>query len=287
MNCIHCGLNQPDGRIDCVRCGFTFINTDTGNPYEEIIENKKLDKNGLYCLLGGGFSALVILSMPFICFLITPLVTILHEFGHAITGWLFGYPSIPAFDFVYGGGVTMNTPRRMPLVFLIYLIFGFFIYRYRANRLSLLALLSMVLVYSICGFTRIHDFLIMSMGHGMELIIAGIFLYRAISNTSIVHAVERPLYAFLGLFIVFYDLRFAYWLISSASYRLQYGMAKGGGDWMDFSRVANEFMGGRLVMVSLSFLFCCFLPLPLSYLFFKFQGQIGNLFNRLLSIKES
>src|SRR5262249_19226093 len=131
--------------------------------------------------------------------------------------------------------------------------------------------------------TQLHQILILFMGHGSELIFASIFIYRAMSGRSIVHSVERPLYAFIGILIVLHDVQFSYRLMTSADYRLEYGEAQGGGDWMDFSRIANEHMNGKLVLLSLLFLIYCFLTPLISYLIFRYRARFEGLASRLLS----
>ena len=281
MDCSRCYLRQPDGSTECVRCGFIFVNADSYSDGEN-----KIDRDSWISIAIGGSIAISVLSMPWLSFLFSPLVVLIHELGHSVTGWLFGYPSIPAFDFVYGGGVTINTARQTALLALIYIIFFGLIYYCRKNRLTLSVLSCALLIYSICALTRLHEGLILFMGHGLELVIAGIFIYRGLSGSSIIHAVERPLYAFVGIFIVLHDLQFSYRLMTSANYRIEYGEAKGGGDWMDFSRIANEFMNGRLVLVSFLFFICCLLPLLLSFLAFRYQKPLGRLAARLLTKEE-
>ena len=57
--------------------------------------------------LGIGFGLAVCTQIfSFLEMLVGYFVVLVHEMGHAIAGWLFGYPSLPAFDFTYGGGVT-------------------------------------------------------------------------------------------------------------------------------------------------------------------------------------
>ena len=85
---------------------------------------------------------------------------------------------------------------------------------------------------------------------------AGLFLYRAISGSGIIVGLERPLYAFVGVFIEVLDLRFAYLLLTSHAYRVDYEAAKGGGHWMDFSRIAEEFLHVDLTVVAGFFLVC-------------------------------
>src|SRR5690242_18266835 len=41
------------------------------------------------------------------------MLVFFHELGHCITFWLFGYPSVPMFDFEYGGGMTYPVMGRL------------------------------------------------------------------------------------------------------------------------------------------------------------------------------
>ncbi|MCP5050706.1 MAG: hypothetical protein GY940_26320, partial [bacterium] len=56
----------------------------------------------------GAVITAVILYFPFLSFVFRYMITLVHEIGHAVFGWFFGYPSVPAFDFAYGGGITMH-----------------------------------------------------------------------------------------------------------------------------------------------------------------------------------
>ena len=93
------------------------------------------------------------------------------------------------------------------------------------------------------------------MGHGTELLIAGIFFYRALSGAAVVHSVERPLYAAIAFFIVFSDINFSYRLMTSPFARAEYADAKGGGHWMDFSRIAIDHLHVNLTSVAFLFFF--------------------------------
>lgn len=47
-------------------------------------------------------AALVVSRVPFLKYLFSFFAILVHEMGYAFAGWLFGYPSIPSFDFFYG-----------------------------------------------------------------------------------------------------------------------------------------------------------------------------------------
>ena len=185
------------------------------------------------------------------------LITVIHELGHVATAWLFGSPSVPSFDLTYGGGFSHRFAQQPLLLVAIYAAFAALAFRKRDDWPALIAFLVAVALYSAAVFSSLRDLLIIAMGHGAELLFAGVFLYRAVSGSQILRSEERPLYAFLGLYIVLADARFAYLLITSPEHREEYGLAKGGGDWMDFSRIANEHLHVRLETVAALFLLAC------------------------------
>ena len=120
------------------------------------------------------------------------------------------------------------------------------------------------------------------MGHGFELLFAIVFLYRAFSGSSIIVPIERPLYAFMGFFIVFIDIRFAHRLMTSAAFRADYGAAKGGGHWMDFSRIAHEFLNVPLTSVAALFFVLCVLTPIAAFLIFRYKAYLASFFKQLL-----
>ena len=115
------------------------------------------------------------------------------------------------------------------------------------------------------------------MGHGSELVFAGVFLYRAISGSSIKLAAERPLYAMVGSFIVLSDMRFAWGLIHDVGARAAYEEAKGGGHWMDFSVLAEQYLHVELTTVAGLFWIACLLP-PLAAWLVNLSGTGSRTF---------
>lgn len=273
MECPQCSLKQPAGRNDCVRCGAVFHTLPVISH-----EISRIDRAGFTSVVIGSSFGLFVALSP-IGFFLSPILTIVHELGHAVFGWLFGYPSIPAFDFVYGGGVTINTDRQYGLLLLIYLIFGAVIYKFRKNRSIVTISILLVLLHLLCSFTSLHNLLCVSMGHGFELLFASIFLYRAISGSSLVYKLEQPLYGFVGSYIVFHNVKFAYQLLTSSAFRIEYEEAKGGGHWMDFSRIADDYMGGKLLIVALLFLVSSLLVPLVTFLSYRYHKHLANIFS--------
>jgi hypothetical protein len=264
------------------------VQTGTGDtPVEESQKESKPAvrhiESAAWKSLGGGFALTVfILFIPFLSYIFRYLLVLVHEFGHAIAGWLYGYPSIPAFDFMYGGGITSHQDRKIIIVIVVYLLFASLFYLYRKNPFTLVFLLIAVVSYTVFAFTTGHQVLILFMGHGFELLFAIVFLYRAFSGSSIIVPIERPLYAFLGFFIVFIDIRFAHRLMTSAAFRADYGAAKGGGHWMDFSRIAHEFLNVPLTSVAALFFVLCVLTPIAAFLIFRYKAYLASFFKQLL-----
>ncbi|MCG8592679.1 MAG: hypothetical protein MJE66_25595 [Proteobacteria bacterium] len=219
-----------------------------------------IERSGWLCLAGGTAAAAVALKLPFVSFVLSTFVVLAHELGHAATGWLYGLPSIPAFDFTYGGGVTSHGARVPAIAVGVQALLVASIWVFRRNRWSLGLSAAAASLYAATAWTAAHEAVILAMGHGTELLIGGLFLHRALSGRACQRPGERPLYAFVGAFTILYDLRFAYRLWTSAFHRELYGEAKGGGHWMDFSRLADEVLGVPLAAVAAAFWLCCFAP---------------------------
>jgi hypothetical protein len=208
-----------------------------------------------------------------------------HELGHAVSGWIFGYPSVPAFDFRYGGGLTSHEKRQIALLAVAYVGLGAAFYRCRRHPPAVIALGVLTGVYTLAAFTELHEILIVFMGHGFELLFAGIFFYRALSGASVKLAIERPLYAMLAFFIVLGDMRFAWGLIHDPGERAMYEEAKGGGHWMDFSVLAEQHFGTELQTVAGLFFIACLLPLIAGWLVFRYREHILAFVWRLLPVE--
>lgn len=210
----------------------------------------------------GGAVAIVVYLVPFTRFVFHVLVTLVHELGHAAAAWAFGTPAVPAFDFVYGGGVTIDPGRSTGLMILIYAAFAAIALRLRRAGAGWVAAFGLwVVVYTLAAFTPVHEAIEIAMGHGSELVFAGIFLFRALDGRACRVPAERPLYAACAVFILLSDVAFASGLLTSGAKVAEYENAKGGGHWMDFSRLADEYLHVDLQAVAFFFLLaCCAVP---------------------------
>lgn len=248
-----------------------------------IPEPQTLDRTGWIMLIVGPIVALACFAFFWLWWTLVTFKTLVHEMGHAILGWLFGYPSFPAFDVIWGGGVTLHTGRSIILSMLIYAGFAGLFWVYRKNHATLIVLAALVILYSVAAFTSIHSVLILFMGHGTELVIAGWFIYRSLSGRAVIHAAERPLYGIIGFFIVFSNISMAYKLLTNVYYREDYLSAKGGDLDMDFSVIALDYLHSDMTSVVIVFFICCLLCLALSFLAFRYMEYLHSAAAALLA----
>jgi len=317
MHCPECDAVQPDFRAVCTMCGEVFTDIDeaacvcrreyppeaecagsmretlaeenrAGTRFEVMGDTSLREAHPVFAydawihLCVGGLLAGLIFAFPIIRIGFDGLVTLVHEMGHAAFGWLFGRVSIPGFDLKHGGGVTMIPDQTPLLLILIYAGFVGLIWMFRRNKLTCVMIAVAVLVYAVCAHTRLNDIIILFMGHGTELVIATVFLYRALSGKAVINPLERPLYAICGWFILFRGTFFAFSLVTDHEAVLQYRKGKGG-HAHDFVRIAEELLHVDLSLVAAIFLFCCLIPLAASILMFCCQEWFHTVMSRLTS----
>jgi len=307
MDCPKCGFECEDRGADCPACGIVFakFRPDPQGPIPAVssappglsgdesafepdrlgtLDAENFDKQPIISILIGSALALWTLNSPFLYTLSNMMKTLIHELGHAFAGWGFGVPSIPAFDFTYGGGVTIHQDPSPVVLALIYAAFAYllFLYRRKPRSLALIGAIGTAHIASMA--TGLDEPITIAMGHGFELLFAGIFFYRALSGFACVHAVERPLYAFLGFLITFDNMRFAYRLIYSHEHRWMYENAKGGGHWMDFDRLAREFLLVDLSAIAQFFMLASAAPLVISLALYCTRDHWVPSLGRMLSL---
>ena len=192
----------------------------------EIKEYAGIDKSGWIILAVTFVVAALFMQVSLISYIIGYLTILIHEFGHFTTRMLFGYPSVPAFDFREGGGVTAYTTRVMWITLLPFGGLGYVLYFVRKHFLSVIIVSITIVFYALLAFSDKHNELCILAGHGAEIIIAGVFLYRAMSGASIVNPNERPLYAFCGWSMLLYSGGFFFKLLTDKVEMINYRMGK-------------------------------------------------------------
>lgn len=224
--------------------------------------------------LGFGLALLLVLGPNLPRFVLSYLGVLVHELGHTALAWLFGYPAIPAFDFTYGGGVSLSFDRSTGVVVLLLALWVGLLGFYRKFPRVLMLLGALFALWVLLAVTPLHEPLTIAMGHGFELLFAGIFLFRAATGTACKRPqVERPLYGMVGWFLVLEQAAFAHGLVTDPGQRQLYADAKGGGHWMDFSRLARDYLGVSLETVAGIFLVACLLTPIVTWAVVRYRDE--------------
>lgn len=253
------------GGLYCPGCRPSFTRPTDG-VVEPILEaapppRPALDREARVHLAIGVAVGLLFLVVPFLDWTGETLVTLIHELGHTVAYWSFGYFAIPAFDFTYGGGVTMAFSRSWFPSVALYAFAAWLVHRLwtlDARRLAV-ALGSLFAVHLLLCLTPAHETVIAFMGHGMELALAGVFVHRGLTGARVKVVAERPLYVGVGLYIAANQAVFSWRLMTDASFRHWYLRAKPG-LVPDLVFVGRE-LGLSLPTVAGCFLFLCSLPI--------------------------
>src|SRR5205085_4916566 len=146
-SCPKCGFEEPESATECSRCGIVFgkwtpspaakpalSGAEGRHPLPTGEVTQGLGAAELRILGIGLVLAIVITAIPFARFIFHPIIILVHELGHAVAGWLLGYPSIPSFDFVYGGGITPRGPFQIAVGLVVAGAFAYLGYIFRENR---------------------------------------------------------------------------------------------------------------------------------------------------------
>ncbi len=219
--------------------------------------------------MGAGLLLAVAVSLvPLLSWIFHFLGTIVHELGHWLVKLFFAYPALPAFHFEEGG-VTISFARMWLLLLIIYAVWLQQLWRNRHNRKALMVLGGLLGLYAAMAHTGVDRLLAICAGHATQLLIAGVFLYRAWSASAILVRLERPLYAAVGFHMTGVQIGFAWQVLSNPAARDAYIHRENGvNDFILLQERIGLPLNPPLVLVLLTAL-----SLPvLSFLAFRYQA---------------
>ncbi len=151
----------------------------------------------------------------------------------------------------------------------------------RRNPLALGLVLGGAALWALLSFTLGSEIAVLGMGHGAELVLGGLFLWRALTGRSVVHQAERPLYFAIGIFVVLQAALLAGGILGGGETRAEYEAGKGGILDNDLVRIA-DLLGTRLDAIAFLLLAGCAATLPAAFLCWwrldlleKARGRLG------------
>ena len=250
MHCPKCGHENPARTTECGQCGVILAKATQSRPIvirpyvieEERIVDGRIGRGELKVLGFGLVAAILAYAFPLTRFILSTLVTLFHEFGHAVAGWLMGYPSLPAFDLVYGGGLTHHGEFHLSIAIAIALGFAYLGWLVRENKASLTIVVALFLVWLLFVSKEWHrELAFAAAGHLSEFILAGILFYKALAGVGWRSPeFERPLGAFVAFFVQIHSMLFAWRLLHDTSFLDWYRQGKGGALMNDLEVVALD-----------------------------------------------
>lgn len=209
---------------------------------EDEVSDGRLGSEQLKIIAGGLVAAVVVYAVPITRWMFSAIITLFHEFGHAVAGWLLGIPSLPAFDFVYGGGFTHQSGFRPSVAIAVGASFVWLGWRFRENRKSVALIVVVFLVWLMLVTAEWRrELVIAAAGHSFEFILAAVFFYKALAGVGLRRPeLERPLAAFVAFFVQLHSMLFALRLVRDPSYLAWYREGKGGALMNDLEVVALD-----------------------------------------------
>ena len=206
-------------------------------------------------------------SVPF-----ETLKTLFHELGHTIVAWLLGYPAIPAFDFLFGGGFTNYGEFHLPIALAVAAGFVYAGWRLQEHPplLATIGTVSLVWLIVVTKEWR-RETVIASAGVVFELLLAATFLFMVVANVGWrMPDIERPLGALVAFFVQFDSWVFALRLIRDQDFLEWYEAGKGGALMNDLQLIALNlkiYLGidATTQTVAKLLLFFSLFPLPIAY----------------------
>lgn len=242
-------------------------------------QQQALPNEAIGVLMTGFLLAIPLSALGFLRVLFHGWLILVHELGHALTYWLFGYPAVPSINLLYGGGITLAMGRLWLLVWSILGGLGYLIYRCRRSSNSLSWLLAITVVYSLLAFSSWHIHLISYMGHGAETLALIGCLYCAIGGYFCKLGGERTIYAMLGWFTWFETIRFAWGLLFDATARANYIGGIGGVIDNDFVKLAASFDVG-LGAIATFFLIASIIAPVIAGVLYRYEARWQNTLRR-------
>ncbi len=181
----------------------------------------------ILCLIIGIALGVATFYFPFTRFIFSYLTILIHEFGHAFFAWIYGSPALPAFDFTYGGGVTAHFAQRKEIYYCTFALLIYGLWFLRHNLIPLICNILFLIIFCLTFNNDWADIIRIYMGHGTEIAIAGIFLYRGLTGSQSENLAEQTIYFATAFFIFCQNIDFAYHLQNDVQFLFEYKQGKG------------------------------------------------------------
>lgn len=277
--CARCG-RIGDGPV-CALCGALPPGARRGGhhpftPAEPDIEWEQPEQDSPVCglpakpffFLVGALIAPLFTVGPFMPRFGWFLGALFHESGHTVTALAFGMPAFPAIS-LRGHAASLHQDQIAVMVFGLWAGLAWLTWHLRHNRAAVWAPGIATVLYPVIAFTGAKEFLFLVAGHGGELAMATVCLWRALTGGFTHNPLERGLYSVLGWYLVGSNVWLTGSLATSPAAREWYAGSGSFGLTNDYIRLAEDVLGQGLPTVAAMMLLVSLLPVPLSFLIWR------------------
>jgi hypothetical protein len=195
------------------------------------------------------------------------LGSLVHEMGHVLVSWFCGQAAVPAIR-LDGHAAAIHKEQEMVFVVAIGAALGWLTWALRRHPRWRVTAGVVTLLYPLLALTRAREVVFLLAGHGGEITIGAIFLWRARGDGFTGTLAERLTYATTGFFLLGRNVLLCHGLITSHAARAHYARSGSFGLTNDLLRIAHEHLlwplprvaGGVLVLAVLATALALFLP---------------------------
>ncbi len=159
-----------------------------------------------YLLAGLALSPVFTLT-PYLRIVGWVLSAVVHEAGHTLFAWSVGCPALPALSLQGHGAATIHYTQSRVFCFMVWAALGWlawYVFRNTPDKRLRTLMVVLMIAYPFLAFnTTFRQMGHLLSGHLGELLVAGIFLWRARTGLFTDNELERLLYACVGWYLVF------------------------------------------------------------------------------------
>jgi len=193
-------------------------------------------------------------------------ITFFHELGHSITGWFYGYPTIPMFDFKHGGGWAYQpVGQQIILLIAIWAVMLYAIFVFLRGYKFLQGTVLVLLLFNIAtAFMPLHRVMFDFMGPVAPPLMGTFFLYRALFDLAPRGNGERFLNSLFGFALPLHAMIEGFGLLYNDMARTMYWNQKSAHGIGDLDKIAGSFtsisFSGIVVLWIITSLLCLMGP---------------------------
>ena len=228
-----------------------------------------------FYLILGIILAPVLSLTPLLKYLGWIFTSIIHEGGHTFYALFVGCPAFPRISLL-GAAATTHHQQYPFLCIIIFCCMGYGLYKIWSYPFWRYLLIVLLVFYPFLVInSHLKEWGHLLSGHLGELLIAGIFIWRAVTGISTGGEVDRAAYGAMGWYLIIHNAYLCYGIAYIPSVRTWYQNNSSYGLVNDYIRAAAS-MGVNIKVVVLSMLAVSIAVAPVAIMLAKLGDDIDG-----------